>query len=348
MKTQGGVNLRRPTGREGHRPRLSVLVLVYNEREVLETCYERLRHTLDSLTRYDQEVIFVDDGSTDGSFEILLALRGRDLRVKILRLSRNFGSWNAIAAGIDAAGGEAVAWLTSDLQDPPELLTPLVRRWEEGADVVWAVREGRDDPLPRRLAAGIFYRLLRRLALPDYPPDGMDICLLDRQVARIFAGLKERHRFTQALIMQLGFTQARVPYRRERRQRGRSKWGHFTRLFSMGLDMMVAVSPWPLRAMLYLGLLLLLPGTALLAIGSVGAAVGRPVLPPWALVAAAAGSIAGLNAAALGVMGEYVWRILEGVRERPLYIVRERIGFDPAASPRERAPDERTATREQR
>jgi dolichol-phosphate mannosyltransferase len=324
-----------------------LLVLVYNEREMLEAFYDRLRRVLDGLARYDQELIFVDDGSTDGSFEILRYLRGGDPRVRILRLSRNFGSWNAVAAGVDAASGDAVAWLTSDLQDPPELLPQLVQRWEEGADVVWAVRAGRDDPLLRRVAATIFYRFLRRVALPNYPPAGMDICLLDRRVAQIFARLKDRHRFTQALVMQLGFTQVQVPYWRQRRHHGRSKWGHFARLCTMGIDMIVAVSPWPFRAMTSLGLFLLLPGMLFLAVGLGRALLGKPVLPQWVVAVAAVAGIVGLNATMLGVLGEYVWRILEGVRDRPLYIVQERIGFEPPAPLREGAPGHRASTWEQ-
>jgi len=329
------------------RRRLSLLVLVYNEHAILNTFYERMRRVLDNLVGYDVEVIFVDDGSRDGSLDILRALRARDARIKILSLSRNFGSWNAIAAGVDAASGEAVVWMTSDLQDPPELLPQMVHHWEQGADVVWAVRTQRDDPVLRRLAASVFYRMLRRVALPDYPTMGMDICLLDRRVAQIFARLKDRNRFTQALIMNLGFAQVRVPYRRERRQQGRSKWGSFTRLSNMGIDMIVAVSPWPLRAMTYIGLVLFLPGVLLVAVWLLGALLGRPLSSPWILPAAAVGIIGGLNATMLGVLGEYVWRILEGVRERPLYIVQERIGFEPLTPVSEGPPSHRGSTWEQ-
>lgn len=329
--------------------RLSVVPLVYNERETVVAFYERLARVVDALSAYETEIIFVDDGSRDGSFAILQEVTRRDARVRILRLSRNFGSWNAVLAGIHAASGDAIMWISSDLQDPPELIPQLVRPWEEGAQVVWGVRARREDPWLRRIISTAFYVLLRRTAVPEYPALGVDVCLMDRRVATLFGGLREHHRFTQGLILRMGFTQVTVPYVRERRHAGRSKWGTAPRLAAAATDMIVAFSPAPLRLILYAGLMLTLAGTAggaavLVARVAYGAAV-----PGWMATTLAVLVVGGLQAAFLGILGEYVWRVLEEVRDRPHYIVAERVGFEVRRGSKgtggEAAADERVAAR---
>jgi len=305
---------------------LSVLVPVYNEAENLPPFYERLRHALRTLEGWDWEIIFVDDGSQDESLPILRTLHERDPAVKILRLSRNFGAWNTVIPGILSASGDAVTWLSADLQDPPEVIPQLARKWEEGAEVVWAVRQQRNDPWLRRVLATLFYRVLRRIAFPGYPLQGMDVCLLDSKVARLFAGLKERTRFSQGLILNLGFAQATVPYVRERRRHGRSKWGRFSRLTTLAVDAIIGFSALPLRLILSWGLL---ATTGAVVLG--GVLLGRIALhqavAPWQPIALAVLFLSGINAFAVGVLGEYLWRVTQEVRERPLYVVRERIGF---------------------
>ncbi|MGH2406389.1 MAG: glycosyltransferase family 2 protein, partial [bacterium] len=299
---------------------------VYNERENLDGFYSRLADVLAGLPAYDAEVVCVDDGSQDGSYEILQSLHRRDPRVKVLRLSRNFGSWNAIVAGLDAASGDAVMWISSDLQDPPELIPALLRKWESGAHVVWGVRSERHDPWPRRALAVAFYKLLRRIALPDYPPLGMDICLLDRRVAALLRGLREHNRFTQGLIMQLGFTQTRVSYVREPRRRGESKWGNLPRLSKIGMDMVAGFSSFPFRFMMYAGGLAIMLSLVLAAVLVMPRLIaGAPASP--ALVILGILFLGGANAVMLGVLGEYVWRILDEVRQRPLYVLQEQVGF---------------------
>ncbi len=313
--------------RNARRRRLSIIALVYNERENLAAFYDRLAGVIAGLSSYDAEVVCVDDGSTDGSYEILQDLHRRDARVKILRLSRNFGSWNAVVAGLDAASGDAVMWISSDLQDPPELIPALLRQWEAGAQVVWAVRSQRHDPWPRRALAALFYTLLRRIALPEYPPLGMDICLLDRRVAALLGGLREHNRFTQGLILQLGFRQARVPYVRERRRRGESKWGSFPRLSKIGMDMIAGFSNFPFRLMMVGGGFSVAVSLLLaLVLVSLRMIAGTPV-SSGALVVLGILFFGGANAAMVGVLGEYVWRILDEVRRRPLYVLQEGVGF---------------------
>jgi dolichol-phosphate mannosyltransferase len=307
---------------------LSVLVPAYNEEDNLMPFYDRLNRTLNGLTDWNAEVIFIDDGSRDGSFAILQALHEKDSRVKVLRLSRNFGSWSAVLAGFRAASGDAVIWMASDLQDPPELIPRLLRSWDEGANVVWAVRAERHDPWARRIMAVLFYRLLRRIALPAYPASGTDICLMDRRVAKLFAQLKERNRFTQGLIMSLGFTQVMVPYVREQRRKGHSKFNP-SRLFKIGIDMILGFSYFPLRLILYTGLLTGL-ATGILAIVILARLlVFKAAAAVWWWVALAVFFVGALNLVSLGIVGEYLWRVLEEARDRPQYVIRDRIGFEP-------------------
>ncbi len=310
---------------------LSVIFPVYNEQENLLTLYGRLSRALQDLPDLGAEVIFVDDGSQDASPEILRRLHGEHPNVKILRLSRNFGAHNALLAGVHAASGDAVAWMAADLQDPPELLARLVPHWKDGADVVWAVRTGREDPWIRRALASLFYRLLRRIAVPEYPAMGVDVCLMDRRVARLFGELKEHHRFTQALILRMGFTQVMVPYVRERRHAGRSKWGTAPRLLKMATDMILAFSNVPLRLMLYAGLAALLVGLGIAAAVLVGRLTRGTPVQGWVPPTLAILFIGGLQTLFLGILGEYVWRVLEEIRDRPHYIIQERVGFAGAA-----------------
>lgn len=307
---------------------LSVLVPAYNEEDNLILFYERLARTLKGLADWNAEIIFIDDGSRDGSSAIMQALHRKDPRVKILRLSRNFGAWNAVLAGVHAASGDAVVWMSSDLQDPPELIAQLAPRWDEGAEVVWAVRAERHDPWPRRIMAFLFYRLLQRIALPNYPSWGADVCLMHQRVARLFGQLKEHNRFTQGLIMSLGFKQVRVLYTREQRRKGHSKF-NLPRLLKTGIDMIVSFSYFPLRMMLYIGVLTALLTVVLAAVFLIDqfgfhTAVGGS----WWLMLAVF-FFGALNLIMLGLLGEYVWRVLEEVRERPPYVVRDRIGFEP-------------------
>ncbi len=308
---------------------LSVLVPAYNEEDNLIPFYERLARTLKGLAGWNAEIILVDDGSRDGSFAIMQALHRKDPRVKILRFSRNFGPWNAVLAGFHAASGDAVVWMSSDLQDPPELIAQLVRCWDEGgAEVVWAVRAERHDPWPRRILAFLFYRLLQRIALPNYPSSGTDICLMHQRVAKLFGQLKERNRFTQGLIMSLGFKQVRVPYTREKRRKGHSKF-NLPRLLKIGIDMIVSFSYFPLRLMLYIGALTALLTVILAVVFLNDPFVFNTAAGGWRLLMLAVFLFGALNLIMLGVLGEYVWRVLEEVRERPQYVVRDRIGFEP-------------------
>jgi polyisoprenyl-phosphate glycosyltransferase len=309
------------------RRRVSVVVPAMNEAENVAPLYEALRSVTDALGDLDWEFLFVDDGSTDGTLARLLALRARDARIRILQLSRNFGSYAAIKAGFDHARGDACITISADLQDPPELFRSLAAKWEENYHVVWGVRERRDDPWTRKWAARLFYWLVRRLALGDLPEHGMDCGLFDRKVVDAFRQVRDQNSITFMTIYWMGFRQARVPYHRRARRFGRSKWP-IGRRVKAALDVITAFSYLPVRLASYVGLLvsaaalvgggIVLFNRLVLGVGGLG----------WPSLMVTLLFLGGIQMLMLGVIGEYLWRINSEVRTRPQYIVMETFGFD--------------------
>jgi len=306
---------------------ISVIVPAMNEQDNVRAFYDRFKPVADSLSDFEWELIFVDDGSTDLTIERILGIREKDKRVRALQLSRNFGSYAAIKAGFDYAYGDAVITISADLQDPPELFSVFIERWREGYQIVWGVREQRDDPWSKKLAANIFYRLIRRLALTDLPEDGMDCGLFDRQVIDVFRQIRDKNSITFMTIYWMGFRQARVPYRRETRRFGTSKWPVGKRINS-ALDVITAFSYVPVRMSSYIGLtvsiialvgaLIVLFNRLILGVGGWG----------WPSLMIGVLFLGGIQMLMLGIVGEYLWRISSEVRDRPQYIVMNEVGFD--------------------
>ena len=309
------------------RRRVSVVVPAMNEEENVAPLYEAIRSVTDALADLDWEFLFVDDGSTDGTLARLLALRARDPRIRILQLSRNFGSYAAIKAGFDHARGDACITISADLQDPPELFRSLTAKWGENYHVVWGVRERRDDPWTKKWAARLFYWLVRRLALADLPEHGMDCGLFDRKVVDAFRQVRDQNSITFMTIYWMGFRQARVPYRRQARRFGRSKWP-IGRRVDAALDVITGFSYLPVRLASYMGLLvsaaalvgggIVLFNRLVLGVGGLG----------WPSLMVTLLFLGGIQMLMLGIIGEYLWRISSEVRTRPQYIVMETFGFD--------------------
>lgn len=313
-----------------HQKLVSIVIPVCNEEGNILAFYEALVPILDGIG-LPAEIIFVDDGSTDRSYEIIDTLAQRDTRVKCLRFSRNFGSHPAIMAGLRWAAGDAAVMISVDLQDPPELIRELVRRWQEGFHVVWAVRESRDDPFSKKAFALAFYKLFRRIALPNYPATGMDFGLFDRRVLENLKSLNELNHFITGMIVWLGFRQTEVLYHRRARRSGYSKWS-FGKRVKNGLDAIVSFSYFPVRFISYTGLFV-----SLLSFMFAGFLVVRRVFfglgtPGWPSVMVAVLFIGGVQLVMLGILGEYIWRATEQVRGRPQYVVMEAIGFDQQTS----------------
>jgi len=310
----------------GPRALLSVVVPVYDEEANIVPFYRALTSAA-SEWDVEIEILFVDDGSQDRSFEHIAELHRSDPRVKALRFSRNFGSHPALSAGLRHAHGDAAVLISVDLQDPPALIGTFIEHWRKGNHVVWGVRQTRDDPWLKKTLATSFYRFIRRIALPSYPPQGMDFGLLDRQVIHVFNGMEEANRLVPALLVWTGFRQAMIPYHRAARRAGVSKWPIAKRIKS-AIDVAVSFSYVPIRLMSYLGIAASVLGFAygavlifnriLFGVGGAG----------WPSVMVTVLFLGGLQLIMLGVLGEYLWRASEQVKRRPLYIVMDSLGME--------------------
>jgi polyisoprenyl-phosphate glycosyltransferase len=308
-------------------PEISVVVPVFNEQENLPTLFERLTNVLHAAN-LQYELVFVDDGSADASSELLRQYAEYDLRVVTIELARNFGHQVAISAGLDHARGAAVIVMDADLQDPPEVLPQFIAKWREGHDVVYAIREERKEgPFKRMLYAG-FYRLLQRVAQIDIPLDAGDFCIMDRRVVTILNGMPERSRFVRGIRSWVGLRQVGLPYARQVRYAGRPKYT-FSRLIYLALDGLVSFSFLPLRVITVLGFVV----SALSIMLAIFYAIQKITIgltpPGFATLTVALFFLSGIQLVTIGVIGEYVGRIFEEVKRRPLYIVSQVISHGP-------------------
>jgi dolichol-phosphate mannosyltransferase len=310
------------------RPELSVVIPAYNEEPNVERVYSRIREVLDS-TGLPWELIFSVDPSTDRTEELILELRLRDPRVKMLRFSRRFGQPMATLAGLEASSGAAVVVIDCDLQDPPELIPKLVERWREGYDVVYAQRRSRKgETMVKRVVSVLGYRLIGRIAEVEIPPNTGDFRLMSRRVIDNVVALKESHGFLRGLVGLVGFRQTALLYDRDVRAGGSGKYNRLVGSLVIGLNGVIGFSRYPLRIISVLGIafsvLAFGLGVAYLALKVSG--VGFPVGNPTIVIIVA--FFAGVQLLSLGVMGEYVGRIYDEVRQRPKYIIESSYGFD--------------------
>lgn len=306
---------------------LSIVIPAYNEEANVDRVHERLSAVLDGMG-VSWELIFSVDPSTDATEEVILHLRERDPRVKLLRFSRRFGQPMATLAGMEAASGDAVVVIDCDLQDPPELIPELVARWREGYDVVYAQRRTREgETLAKRIVAAFGYRVIGKIAEVDIPPNTGDFRLMSRRVVDNVVALKESHGFLRGLVGLVGFRQTSVPYDRDPRAGGEGKYNRFFGSIVIGLNGVVGFSRYPLQLISLLGLAF--SGLAFsLAVAYVGmkvAGVSFPVGNPTIVIVVT--FFSGVQLLSLGVMGEYVGRIYDEVRQRPKYILESRHGF---------------------
>jgi dolichol-phosphate mannosyltransferase len=304
---------------------LSVVTPMHDEQDNVRPLYDRLTAALDGL---DWELVVTDDGSGDATAERLAELAAADGRVKVITLSRNFGHQPAITAGLEHARGDAVVMIDADLQDPPEVIPDLVARWREGADVVYAVRESRaGETRMKLLTAHVFYRLMARLAQIDLPVDAGDFRLMDRRALEALLAMPERSRFLRGMTVWIGFTQTAVPYEREARSAGRTK---FTprKMLKFSFDAIASFSYFPLQLATVLGFVISL--LAFIAIPlTVIARYSNIFVPGISSTLVAVFLLGGIQLMTIGVIGEYVGRIYDEVKRRPLYLVRETANIDP-------------------
>ncbi len=309
----------------------SIVIPVYNEAAGIEPLFTRLRAVANRVTqagRSDVEVIFVDDGSRDDSPEALDRLNALDARFKTLHFSRNFGHQVAISAGMEWATGDTVTVMDADLQDPPELILEFLAKWREGFEVVYAVRRRREGETPFKLwTAKMFYRLIRKLTHFDIPVDTGDFRLMDRKAVDALLKLPERNRFVRGLVAWVGYRQTGVFYDRASRKFGETHYP-FRKMLRFALDGVTAFSNVPLQLAMYVGTFT----AAASFIGILWTLYARffahATIPGWTSIMIVVLFLGGVQLLALGIMGEYLGRVFDEVRGRPLYFVGRSVGFD--------------------
>jgi polyisoprenyl-phosphate glycosyltransferase len=302
-------------------PLLSIVAPVYNEVETLAELHRRVTAAVAPVGEY--ELLLVDDGSSDGSWDALLELAARDTHVRLVRLSRNFGHQAALSAGLDAARGDAVVLMDADLQDPPEVIPELVQKWREGFDVVYAVRGAREgEPRLRMASISLFYRLLSRMTPTPIPENAGDFRLLSRRAATAISAMPERARFLRGMTSWIGYRQTGVTYARDARFAGESKYS-LPKLFRLALDGITSFSTAPIKLVTALGFALVAFCFCVL-VWTVYVRFFTSHHPQgWTSVIAVVLLLGGVQLLSLGVIGQYVARIFEESKQRPLYLVDE-------------------------
>lgn len=304
------------------RIRYSFVIPVFNERETLPELHQRLSQVIDGLDG-EAELLFVDDSSHDGSYELLAELGRQDPRIRVIRFARNFGHQVAITAGLDHAAGDAVIVMDADLQDPPEVVPDLVARWQEGYEVVYAVRARRSgESWLKRTTAAWFYRLLRWIAQIEMPLDAGDFRLVDRRAVDAFRSMRERARYVRGMISWVGFRQIGVPYDRAERYAGEPKYS-YRKSLALAIDGLVSFSNAPLRLALMAGFAFSSLSFLVGVFAIVAKLSGAFVVPGWASILVVTSFLGGIQLTLMGMLGLYVGRIYEEVKARPIYILRE-------------------------
>lgn len=304
-------------------PTYTIIAPIYNEAESIPVLYARIKEVMET-TGETWELLMVDDGSGDGSTDLIRSLACRDERVRPVIFSRNFGHQIAVTAGWDYSRGQAVVVIDADMQDPPEVILDMIEKWREGYEVVYAVRTEREGESWFKLfTASLFYRLIYRITDVSIPLDAGDFRLLDRKVVNVLKQMRERHRFPRAMSAWVGFKQTGVPYRRAPRYAGETKYP-FRKMFRLALNAITGFSFFPLQVATYMGFIS--AGISIIAIPLVIAA--RLWLPREPLLGQATTLIAvlflgGVQLISLGILGEYIGRLYDEAKGRPLYIVRE-------------------------
>jgi dolichol-phosphate mannosyltransferase len=308
---------------------LSVVAPVYNEEATIGEFYTRVCGALEGL---QFELVLVDDGSTDGSTAALDRLASSDPRVRVVYLSRNFGHQTALTAGLDHARGDAVVMLDADLQDPPELITKMLDHWRAGCDVVYAVREHREGESRFKLStARWFYKLFDKLAQVELQHNSGDFRLLDRRALDALLSMRERNRFLRGMTVWVGYTQAAVPYKRDPRYAGETKYT-VSKMLRFSLDAISSFSHRPLQLATLLGFAISTLAFIAIPVVIVLRILGS-YLPGFGSITIVVLLLGGIQLIAVGIIGEYVGRIYDEVKGRPLYLVRARRNISPSEAP---------------
>jgi glycosyltransferase involved in cell wall biosynthesis len=306
---------------------ISILVPVYNESPNIMEFYFRVTRVMNQ-TGYRYELVFINDGSKDDTLDKLYGLREKDQRTKIIDLSRNYGKEIAMTAGLDHCRGDAVIPIDADLQDPPELIPELLAKWEEGYDVVYATRTQRDgESSMKKVTAHLFYRFVKKLTPIPIPKDTGDFRLMSRKVVNALKELREQHRFMKGLFSWVGFRQTSISYRREPRHAGKTKFNYW-KLWNFAVEGITSFSFMPLQVATYLGFAISLFAIVFALYLFASTLLNGNAVPGYPSLMVTILFLGGVQLTTLGVIGEYIGRIYNESKRRPLYFVQDRAGLD--------------------
>ena len=300
---------------------ISIVVPVYFNEPNLPETIPQLLALEKKLTDYELELVFVDDGSRDRSLSILLEFQKKfPDTIKVLKLTRNFGSMAAIQAGLTVASGDCTAFIAADLQDPPELLIDMIKHWEKGTKAIFAVRSDRKENFIQKSISNLYYKLIRTFAIPDYPAGGFDLFLIDKQVVREVNKIQEKNTSILTLIYWLGFDAVMIPYVRRKREKGKSRWT-LSKKIKLFVDTFVSFSYFPIRLFSSIGILYAIASFLYGAFVFIYWAVYGETVQGWVTMMLVLTFTAGLQMTLLGILGEYLWRTLDTSRKRPLFVI---------------------------
>ena len=299
-----------------------VIPCYFNELNIPETYTVLKQDVLNKRSDIDFELIFVDDGSRDKTLDELKKIQKMDGRIKIIKLSRNFGEFRAIVAGMSQATGEAIAVMSADLQDPPYLITDQIKFWESGERVVIAARNKRDEPWIKNFFANTYYKIVRKLVIADYPKQGFDFFLIDRQVVDILVNMQEKNSSIYVQLIWTGFKPKVIEYTRQAREKGQSMWSYKKRI-DLFIDTFIVFSHTPIRWISVLGFLMSISGFISAIFFIYDKLVHGSDVAGWTSLMVVVLVLAGVQMIMLGIIGEYMWRNLDESRKRPLYIIDE-------------------------
>jgi glycosyltransferase involved in cell wall biosynthesis len=308
-------------------PLVSIIVPVFNESSNIMEFYFRITHVMNQ-TGYGYEVVFINDGSKDDTLDKLHGICEKDHRIKIIDLSRNFGKEIALTAGLDNCRGDAVIPIDADLQDPPEVILELLAKWEEGYDVVYATRTKRDgESSMKKVTAHLFYRFIKRLTPISIPQDTGDFRIMSRKVVNALKELREQHRFMKGLFSWVGFRQTSISYRREPRYAGKTKFNYW-KLWNFALEGITSFSFMPLQVATYLGFAISFFAMAFALYLFISTLLNGNPVPGYPSLMVAILFLGGVQLTTLGIIGEYIGRIYNESKGRPLYFIQNMIGHE--------------------
>jgi len=300
--------------------RFSIVSPFYFNESSVPSTIERLQRLANQLDKYELEFIFIDDGSKDKSLELIKKKQNQDARIRLIKLTRNFGAPQALLAGLQFATGDCIGVVSFDLQDPPEQFIDMLKLWESGKKVVIGERHNRDDPFLTKVFAKLFYVIFRNLAIKDYPKAGFDLVLFDQQVLKEINSFKEKNCHPMILIHWLGFDYEKITYTREKRQHGKSRWT-FSKRIKFFIDSFVGFSYSPIRLISIFGICCAIISLFFGLLTLFNKLLGNIPVPGWAGIVIILTFFMSLNMVMLGVIGEYIWRILDESRGRKPYII---------------------------